>query len=47
LLQRQCTRKASALTVTAKFELKPPPYPMVRFETKQFLFQEIKLLDSE
>ncbi|KAG5230445.1 superoxide dismutase [Salix suchowensis] len=25
---RQCTRKASALTVTAKFELKPPPYPM-------------------
>ncbi|KAI9384800.1 hypothetical protein POPTR_012G112301v4 [Populus trichocarpa] len=25
---RQCTRKADALTVTAKFELKPPPYPM-------------------
>ncbi|KAH8492708.1 hypothetical protein H0E87_022077, partial [Populus deltoides] len=27
-LLRQCTRKADALTVTAKFELKPPPYPM-------------------
>ncbi|KAL9372968.1 hypothetical protein Peur_035212 [Populus x canadensis] len=26
--ERQCTRKADALTVTAKFELKPPPYPM-------------------
>ncbi|KAG6753326.1 hypothetical protein POTOM_043382 [Populus tomentosa] len=26
--ERQCTRKADALTVTATFELKPPPYPM-------------------
>ncbi|KAJ6374650.1 hypothetical protein OIU78_030194 [Salix suchowensis] len=30
--KRQCTRKASALTVTAKFELKPPPYPMDALE---------------
>ncbi|CAK7336892.1 unnamed protein product [Dovyalis caffra] len=30
--KRQCTRKTGPLTVTAKFELKPPPYPMDALE---------------
>lgn len=30
--QRRCTRKVSPCKVTAIFELKPPPYPLVIYE---------------
>lgn len=30
MLQSRCIRKAGRIKITAKFELKPPPYPLVR-----------------
>lgn len=30
ILQSRCLRKAGRTKITAKFELKPPPYPLVR-----------------
>ena len=35
--QRQYTRKAGLCKVTAKFELKPPPYPLVTYAFFCFL----------
>ncbi|KAF5461853.1 hypothetical protein F2P56_017916 [Juglans regia] len=35
LLYRRCRRKIG-FTVTAKFDLKPPPYSLVRFEESLF-----------
>lgn len=32
-VQKQCKRKYSPQVVTAKIELKPPPYMLVSFET--------------
>lgn len=36
IFQGRCIRKAGSTNITAKFELKPPPYPLVRSKFSQY-----------